>query len=278
MTAIHSASGFATGKSRPARIARALLAACALSIVCQAFAQEPITAVYKKRELDFFYRSNFNEYACDELRHRVAVLLVAAGARDDIQVRVSDCDLAVMPEPNVGPQRNRWGRSNPEDRFRGSRSELGQTSHVRIRLMIPVEATPEVLAEIEKDRARQDLVSRVTGNPNAAFSGPVVFPATRQEVKLNHRTHRLEPEDCELLEQMTSRVYRELGVRVVRRNYHCDPGELSRIPPQLTLEALLPVGAAQPKLEPKDDPDPVEPAEGENTPSEEPASEAPPPQ
>ena len=38
--------------------------------------------------------------------------------------------------------------------------------------MMPAQVTPELLKEIEKDKSRRELVSRVTGNPAAAFNDP----------------------------------------------------------------------------------------------------------
>ena len=38
-----------------------------------------------------------------------------------------------------------------------------------------------MLAEIEKDKSRRDLISRVTGDPRAALNDPIVFPAERKQ-------------------------------------------------------------------------------------------------
>jgi hypothetical protein len=227
-----------------ARFALVLLAAGWLANGT-ALAQEQIAAVLKAREVSFVYHSVVNFYACDELRNHVAGILRALGARDDIEVRVNDCEIVLFADDL--PEWDRWGRNTgPAERFRNSGSERRQISHVRIRVMFPVEATPEVLAEIDKDKSRRELVSRVTGDPLVALNDAIVFPAQRREVTLSRRSIRLGPEDCELLEQMIPSVLRELDVEVVRKQLSCPSYERSHIPPKLTVKVLLPVGAPVP--------------------------------
>jgi hypothetical protein len=223
-----------------------LLAAGSLTLSCAAVAQEQVAAVYKAHEVRFVYRSFVNLYDCGELRNHVAAILLAVGARDDIKVRVDNCELFISPD-ETSPQ---WDRSNrydwPTDRFGAWRGERMQTSNVRVALMFPIEATPEVLAEIDKDKSRRELVSRVTGNPLAALNDPVMFPAQRREVTLSRGTIRLGPEDCELLEQMVPTVFRKLDVTVTRRQLSCDLHQRSQFAPKLVVETLLPVGALAP--------------------------------
>ena len=127
--------------------------------------------------------------------------------------------------------------------------------------MMPVEVTPEVLEEIKRDKSRRELVSRVTGNPNASLDEPIVFPARRQNVTISRRTLDIEPEECELLEQMSTSIFRELGVRVVGGRPRCDRDRISNIPPQLIVEALMPIMPSVPQLSPA-------PSEGEADPSQ----------
>jgi hypothetical protein len=235
-----------------------LLATAGLAFGVAAVAQESqdataVTAVFKAKEIDFSYRSTTAFYPCHELRNVVTNILRAIGARDDVQVRVSDCDHVVTSDDSPF---ERWEeRRFPNGQFsnEGFPRNRGreQFSHIRARLMTPVELTPEVLAEIDKDKSRRDLVSRVTGNPAAGMNDPIVFEAKRQPVTLSRTSLRLEPEDCQLLEQMTRSVFRELGVRVVRRNFTCDSRQESRIAPQMTVEALLPTGALRPMPAPE---------------------------
>ena len=180
-----------TSSTGSAVVLAAVIAAGSPTPGCAAAAQDQVEAVYKTHEVSFVYHSFVNLYACDELRNHVAGILRAVGARDDIKVRVNDCDVFVFPD-ETSPEWDRWNRyGSPTDRFRGR----SQNSHVRVELMFPIEATPEVRAEIEKDKSRRELVSRVTGNPFAALNDPAIFPAQRQEVTLSRGTIRLASAD-----------------------------------------------------------------------------------
>jgi hypothetical protein len=261
----------------------ALMAVSGLGLAAEPTAHEPITAVYKAQELSFQYRSSNRFYPCHELEHRVAVILVAIGARDDINVKARNCEAFMLDsnDNNIDPmtgrdsmdpfERDRWGTSS---RFGRSNDRREQYASVRVQLMMPVQVTPQVLQEIEKDKSRRELVSRVTGNMAAAFNEPVIFEAQRQEITLSQRTVKLRAEDCELLDQMSNSVFRKLNVKVLRRSFSCGPRDsASRIPPQLVAEALLPTGS----LLPMPDPEKEKQKEKEAAAAEKPAPETAPP-
>ena len=217
-----------------------------------------VPAVLKSREVNFIYRSNYNQLACDELRNHVAVILRALGARDDIKVRANECEAFILPDDAQMP--GGWDRggpsmwdpnrsmSSPTDRFRNSRGGRlrGQTTPVHITLMMPVPVTPEIMEEVQRDKSRRELVSRVTGNPAAALDDPILFAAERREVNLSRQSIGLEAEDCELLDQMTTSVFRKLDLDVKGHPLACARQESSSFPPRLTVEALLPVGVLMP--------------------------------
>jgi membrane glycosyltransferase len=227
------------------QFARALFATSALAMSCAALAQEQVAAVLKTHEIRFVYHSVANVLACDELRRNISAILRALGARDDVQVRVHDCEIVVIPD-ETSPPWARTDRDYPADVFRDRDFDQRQTSTVRVQVMFPIEATPQVLAEIDKDKSRRDLIARVTGDPAAALNDPIVFPAERKQVTLSQSTIRLRAEHCELLEQMIPTVFRELGIKVVRRQLSCDRYGRSRFAPKLTAEVLWPVGMPVP--------------------------------
>lgn len=260
----------------------ALMAVSSLVLGAEPAADEPITAVYKAQEFSFQYRSSNRYYPCHELEQAVAVILVAVGARDDITVKARNCDF-ILDNDNIDPMTGRdtmdpFGR---EDGF-GTSSRFGRTNDrreqyasVRVQLMMPTKVTPQLLKEIEKDKSRRELVSRVTGNMAAAFNDPIVFEAQRQEVTLSQRTIKLRPEHCELLEQMANSVFRRLDVKVVRRSFSCGPrGSVSRIPPQLVAEALLPTGSLLPMPDPEKEKEKEQPSGAAEPPASEPAENA----
>lgn len=236
------------------RVALVLLTAVgSLLASSAASADKQIAAVLKTQEVDFVYRSVVNLFACDELRNSVATILRAMGARDDVQVKVNDCEIVLIPDSTTSSPA--WDRSlpgdpvnpvNPADRFRDGSDERRQWSTVHVRLMFPVEATPEIMAEIDKDKSRRDLISRVTGNPAMALNDPIVFPAERKEVTLSNKSIRLRPEHCELIEQMSQSLFRQLNIKVISRQMSCDRYGRSHFAPKVTVEVLWPVGTPLP--------------------------------
>ncbi|HEX4969791.1 MAG TPA: hypothetical protein VJ299_07245 [Steroidobacteraceae bacterium] len=224
-----------------------------------------VPAVLKTKEVDFIYRTTSTPLACDQLRNRVANVLRAVGARDDIQVTARECDSFLAPDPRSRPSRsgpNVSGTFEPSsggdltnqndrlsermhmtraDRYDRNRS---QTTPVHIQLMVPVVITPEIVEEAERDKSRRALISRVQGNPSASMDDPIYFAAERRQVKLSHETIELEAMDCELLEEMRRTVFRELDLKVTSGSLSCD--QESYIRPSLTVEALLPVGIEMP--------------------------------
>jgi hypothetical protein len=257
------------------RSALVLFATASLAASGAAFAQQDpstqqlppgqVPAVLKAREVNFTYRSTSSPLACDELRNRVATILREVGARDDVQVTARECDAFLTPNSRPpsrsGPTMS--GTFEPggsgtltdpyadrtSDRMRMTRADQydnyrSQTTPVHITVMMPTLITAETLDEVEKDKARRELISRVQGNPAAALDSPIFFAAERREVTLSHETIELEPIDCELLEQMTRSVFRKLDLKVTGQALSCDPR--SHFKPHLTVEALLPVGYLMP--------------------------------
>jgi hypothetical protein len=231
-----------------------------------------VPAVMKSREVDFIYRSSVNLLSCDQLRNAVAVILREVGARDDVQVKAYECDNFIAEDPrstsssdsSVSGTFDRGGGSTgydplnrpldrSSDRWRMSSSDRynnnnyrRQSTPVHITVMMPTVVTPEVVDEVEKDKSRRDLISRVTGNTAAALNDPIFFAAERREITLSHDTIGLEPIDCELLEQMRLSVLRRLDIKTTGQGVSCDPRERSNFRPQLKVEALVPVGYLMP--------------------------------
>jgi hypothetical protein len=256
----------------------------------QQSAPEQIPAVLKTKEVDFFYRSSVAHFSCSALQGRVASIFRALGARDDVRVGIQNCQTMIGDEPGTmidvsgsdrdRPSSNRWRTAPSLIGERDRRYE--QSSHVRVELMLPTAVTPGVLEELDRDRARRELVSRVTGN-TAAIADPIVFPAARQQVKLSRKTVQLEPEDCELIEQMSRSVFPKLGMRMVQRGRSCERDRISHVPLEVVVETLMPVFAEGPKIElAPEEPPATAPApattESSDTKSSEPTSPGPPPQ
>jgi hypothetical protein len=228
------------------RRAGTLLAAALFATSAQSVAQEPIAAVWQPRNLSFSYSSTRNQFSCRELAGRVAGILRVLGARDDIKVNASGCSDSIQPTPVHGSSSTdrrtmTMGGWDPISERTAAQAAPGagrQHVNIYVQLMLPTEITPAVLEELEKDKSRRELVARVTGNPAARFNEPVKFRANWQPVTLSQSTVGVTLEECELLDQMSPRVFRELGMRVVRSRLTCESSSL--LPPEMVVEALLP--------------------------------------
>jgi hypothetical protein len=208
-------------------------------------ADEIVNAIWKDQEFDFIYRSSTNIYSCSAMRSRVKSVLRAVGADKGLQVTVTGCEEFIIPTPEEleippvgrGPQPS----NSPAERLRERqrlRPRESQFARVRIKMRSPIPATPEALAELEKTKPYRELLGRVTGK-DTLQDAAAQFPARRQQVSLSTRKIDLEPEECELIEQMITEVFPKLGVRVVKKNISCFPPRVSKLKPRLEVEALL---------------------------------------
>ena len=260
-----------TGRMRCIGVVLALtsLAAGVQSVAAE---EQAVAAVWKVREINFSYRSSAALLTCDSLKRRVISVLLAIGAREDMDVRVSNCDISdfesgmnagVNAGMNPGIDRGAWGGSAdsgirnsdpferstdpfgrdtrnglPSSRFGTRPAEPEQSANIRARFVFPSVVTAETITELDNDRARRELISRVTGNPAAKDNNPVIFPARRQLITLSHETIGISPVECQLLEQMSG-YFKTIDVKIVNRGRICSRGNALRTQPQMTVESLV---------------------------------------
>jgi hypothetical protein len=181
-----------------------------------------VNAVWAEREFSFTYMGMGTYYSCDGLRNKIEYLLEQVGARKDPKVIVSCFDTGAVE----------------------------QLPMARIRVAVPVEATPERLAELASDQSRRELVGRVQGNGAAVDTATAQFPAERRVVEFEgRRGKRIEDSDCELLEQLLKQVLMPLGVRELPgSSLQCTPKQSQFGAVRLKLESLH---AVKPPKEPK---------------------------
>jgi len=228
------------GRAADAKSLVALLAVMSIPLTAHAEDEQNTMAVWKQQRIDFYYRSSTAIYACSALKKRIESILYSVGARDDLKVDTSGCDPMLSPPAQTMPAiPDRQTRTDSMFRTKPSRGE--QYAHVRIFVSSPVEATPEVMAALKKDKPRRELLGKVTGKPEAAIEAETQFQAQRERVTLSRETVGLEAAECELLDQLVNTVFVDLDVRVVSRDYSCSPGHNSRIPPKMAVDALMPV-------------------------------------
>lgn len=168
---------------------------------------QTVQAVWKRQEIDFFYQGFSTFYTCDGLEQRVETILKALGAKD-VKAIASGC---FGNEPTRSP-------------------------HVRLVAKTPVEATPEVLAELEKGKTQRELTARVRGErpeePTAQF------PATWKRVNLSVGKLGIESGECELIEELNRKVFPKLAIRTLKNETHCIPRQQNVGQPKLEVDAL----------------------------------------
>ena len=181
----------------------------------QVVATTVVAAVWKPQEISFYFHSFNTFYPCPSLNDKVRRLLLQLGADRGIRVRSTGC--------NIG--------------YAMARSPL-----VKIRLSVPAEATPEVLAELEKTRTTRELIARVRGGEAMGLASQ--FPAYWRRVALDRGVRNLDSGDCELIDAIKRQVLPQLAVRIVRDNMRCGPYQYSSRPVPLEVEALVAMPAA----------------------------------
>jgi hypothetical protein len=171
-----------------------------------------VNAVWAEREFSFTYMGIGTYYSCDGLRNKLEYLLEEVGAREEPKVTVSCFDTGAIE----------------------------QLPMARIRVAVPVEATPERLAELANDQSRRELVGRVQGTGAAVDAATAQFPAERRVVEFEgRRGKRIEDSDCELLDQFLQQVLKPLGVRELPgSSLQCTPKQAQFGAVRLKLESL----------------------------------------
>jgi hypothetical protein len=177
-----------------------------------------VSAVWMEREVTLYYMGFTSYYSCEGLRGQVTRVLKELGARPGFKVTARHCAQPSGPE---------WSPS------------------VRIVAALPVEATPEVLAELASDASKRELVARVQGkSPDEATAQ---FPARPRRVEfVSGGMSFLKDGDCELMEQMRDRVFGTLGVKVIESSLQCIPRQVSIGSIRMTVEVLEPLSAPNP--------------------------------
>ena len=176
-----------------------------------------VDAVWMEREVLVTYMAFTTFYSCRGLRDKVAWVLEELGARPGFKVTRRGCVQLTGPE--VMPS-------------------------VRIVAALPVEATPEVLAELASGAAKRELAARATGQAAVEAEATDRFRAAPRRVEFVSRPGGpLEDGDCELIEQLRDQVMVPLGARIIDNGVRCVPRQVRPGAVRLTVEVLQPLPA-----------------------------------
>ncbi|MBM0108463.1 hypothetical protein JM946_27340 [Steroidobacter sp. S1-65] len=171
---------------------------------------EPVQAIWKHQEITFHFQSFRIFYTCTGLESKVENIMRALGVHAEVRVRSADCPSSIARMPRVV-----------------------------MRVVSPVEATPEALAERDKNKSVRELVERVRGKSDHRFDSLEQFPAEWRQLSLSRGRLNLQEGDCELVEQIRKKVLPKLAVRVVKDDVLCNPHQATLGQPRLEVEALM---------------------------------------
>jgi hypothetical protein len=206
-----------------ARAILAVLLAIAAATAVAASATDPAagSAVWVEKDLSFTYMGFTSHYSCDGIRDKVRYVMQQVGARPGFKVTVGGC--VNMNGPEIMPR-------------------------VRVRAALPREATPEVLAELARERSRREMAAREQGAapPPAVDASNAPFAAQWRTLQFRGTPNSdVQDGDCELLEQLVREVLVPMGVREVAGS------RLNCVPHQVPIDAVnLKLQVLEPKAPP----------------------------
>lgn len=173
---------------------------------------EPVQAIWKHQEIAFYFQSFTTFYSCTGLEGKLERIMRELGVHAKVRVRSADCPSSVARMPRVV-----------------------------MAVIGPVEATPEALAERDKNKSVRELTQRVRGKGKSEnpLDSLEQFPAQWRRVALSRGRLDLQPGDCELIEELTKKVLPKLAVRIVNDDVQCSPNQLTLGQPRLEVESLV---------------------------------------
>jgi len=176
-----------------------------------ASAADPVQAIWKHQEIAFYFQSFTTFYSCTGLESKLERIMRELGVHARVKVRSADCPYTVARMPRVIMQ-----------------------------VISPVEATPEALAERDKNKSVRELAQRVRGKKNEnPLDSLEQFPAQWRRVSLTRGRLDLQPGDCELIDELQKKVLPKLAVRTVRDDVQCSPNQLTLGQPRLEVDSLV---------------------------------------
>lgn len=204
-------------------VASLLVATGARAVEANGADARPVNAVWVDHDIAFTYSGFTSYYSCDGLEGKIRYVLKELGARPGFKVTSSGCVRSSGPD--LMPR-------------------------VRIRAALPMPATPEVLAQLEKNRATRELAERAGGKRGATQEGAAAqFPATYRIVKFEGTpTSDVQDGDCELMEQLADHVFKPMGVEEIGGSgTNCVPHQISLNGVNMKVRVLQPLpDATQP--------------------------------
>lgn len=173
---------------------------------------EPHVAMWKSQDVRFIYRGYVTTYRCQILGSKVRAVLHAIGAHESTTIQAESCNVLQL-----------------------AGGAPAQVASMRITLVSPALATPELRAELASTAARAELLERF----GARSRLDTEFQAVWQQRDL--ASLRMDSGDCELLQQLREQVLSKLAVQILGRDGPCSLSPHRLRKPTLRVLTLLPV-------------------------------------
>jgi hypothetical protein len=202
-----------------------------------------VKAIWVAREVSFTYFSTTSLYYCDGLREKVKWVMKQVGVMDGYKVRIRSCFNSGGSDVSFGP-------------ILDPLSRVEQSPRVVIEAVVPQRVTPELLTRLSERESERELIARVRGEATVVDNAEAQFAASTRQVTFDDgsRRGRIEPGDCELIEQMRDSVFVPLGFRIVEDKMACAPNRVMPGSVNLQLEVLEP-WTPEPESDQTADPD-----------------------
>lgn len=195
-------------------VARTGAAVCLALCVCILGHAAPVgtgvDAIWHTQRLEFHFRSTYASYTCPGLKARLAAILRSVGVHESMVMRCQG-------------------------------SETARDIEIELHASSPVEATQaNVAAETQYD-GKQRLLAHLSGTQLPSAADIPRFSASWQRIDVHRqRQVRLQPGDCELLQQVRKQLLPKFAVEVELDGLNCHAGSATRIVHPLRVVALIP--------------------------------------
>jgi hypothetical protein len=197
-------------------------------------------AIWLSRTVPFEYRGDRTAYTCESFKEKVRAVLLAVGVHPSLIVglrceRASPQSTGRRPSPSIFQGEVEIPSTGP--------THIGGTSSrisARIALAAPAIANEQNIRDATTFDAQRRLLAEMRNEELPTPTTIPIFPAVWTSITLSGKTNPwLEPDDCELLRQLSQQVLPTIGIKVTRK-VTCSGAKISR--PSLMVEALVGAG------------------------------------
>jgi hypothetical protein len=198
-------------------------------------------AIWLSQNVPFKFRGDKVAYTCQSFKEKVRAVLLAVGVHESLIVELR-CDSAVPVMQTTGRRPSpTLIKGEVENTPTGPTHISGTSARIatRIALVAPTVANEKTIREATTFDAQEHLLATMRKEVLPTPSTIPIFPAVWTAIQVNGKNNPwLEPDDCELLRQLSQQVLPAIGIKVTRKVI-CSGAKISK--PSLNVVALVPL-------------------------------------